>query len=348
MAPHNQVLRTKTCEVCGVRKHGENFFLCDGCEVVWYCSNEHQESHRSSHEKLCKTIQDCKQDVREEDDRLQQSHGASVFLPPGTLRDRISTNPAFDNWSITFTIIGFLQQELIDALIQIPTTEAHHVALHHCQTMNLLEPQQVYWTNHLGVMLRLGQEQECYDLLKWSQINNAMAWLQSTVMNTQVEHADPLEMACSYTEGMSASGDFGQLSCLLLLHMRRLNDLMTLKRAAESLPQHLPQELVDMVKTNAVGAPLRGRRDILEREEHSQEMELLKKSMEGIYLFAQQRDPFFWGQFLHPNGKKHPTHNLHAEEVEMSIKFIRPLWEDTPIAFEFIQSLEDKTMKWAS
>ncbi|KAI1780914.1 hypothetical protein F4818DRAFT_451187 [Hypoxylon cercidicola] len=348
MSYTNLNLRTQSCEVCGITKHSKNLVLCEGCQVVWYCSSEHQESHLITHERACEWIKDSRKILENRDASLQQWSGISVFSELDVIVAEIAKDP--DSWD-GLGVTG--QFPFVDALTQISTIEAYETALFHCQRMNLFEPRAyLYYILYLGVILRLGREQECYNFLKLWEVNykghredpflvRKDADPFQMAASNDTKEADPFEMAASFIdtpEDLDLYPDFGQLVCFQLLNIRRLMDLQTLQVASESLPKYLPRELVDMTKARVVGPSLSSRRDILECEDYSERIELMWESIKKCHRITRLYSESVWSEFLLYG----PTNSTAAMtlDIELARKFVRPLMEEIPIALDIIRHLE--------
>lgn len=87
---------------------------------------------------------------------------------------------------------------------------------------SLLDMLEVHVTFRLGVALRLGQEQECYDLLK--RFKTDEEWIHGHGF-PPAKPTDPL----AHLRDNRLGPELGQLFCAQLLHIRRLIDLQTFK-----------------------------------------------------------------------------------------------------------------------
>ncbi|KLU82755.1 hypothetical protein MAPG_01824 [Magnaporthiopsis poae ATCC 64411] len=178
---------------CAVCSSSSGLLRCGGCLVVHYCSREHQMDHRQDHKASCTTIAKTRQALQDEEAKLR-ARPDDMFMPT----DVFSTSAGYF-WS-TVETRDYMRSRFAaaDALLKINNVDAVKTALDHFTDMLRL-----CRTDNLGVrdiipflMLRLGQEQECYTFLKWWATDGAD--LNYDVGNTGSPHlsirgADPFE-----------------------------------------------------------------------------------------------------------------------------------------------------------
>lgn len=167
------------CPVC----HSKDKLLrCQGCKAVPYCGRQHQESHRKEHKSVCNAVKKARTKLENEERKLRAMPGDMVsecakferisdslqLTPPGAT---IFEDNAGHFWGIHETRHYMRSRYgLVEALLKIkgqwhPVEEAHdHIRdlLRLCRGDNMgvrsiLPP----------LKLRLGKDQECYDVIKF-------------------------------------------------------------------------------------------------------------------------------------------------------------------------------------
>lgn len=127
---------------------------CRGCTVERYCSPSHQQHHYSDYKKICDKI---------------KTISTKVSKEKSNVRGLFSTEVG-DFWGVTETRPYIRAcSELADIILSVNTHNAARSALDHFMDMLRL-----CRADNLGVrstvpflFLRLGEQQKCYDFVKW-------------------------------------------------------------------------------------------------------------------------------------------------------------------------------------
>ncbi|KAI6092943.1 hypothetical protein F4821DRAFT_277970 [Hypoxylon rubiginosum] len=351
-------LRTESCEACGICKHTAELSLCNGCKVVWYCSSEHQQDHLTSHEPLCSRVQECQKLLEAEDSKLKDDLGVSVFDSPDVIIGHLCPPEVTDRdhppeirtrkWNRFPSLLSVERpiEDLVDALIQISTTEAHEAALHLCRSRYLLVPAWIdYTTRAMMVLLRLGREQECYDLLEWRRVNATPYW-NRVIPPIDTTDSDPFEVTRNFPE-RSFNGKEELFLILQLLNIRRLVELHALQYTGDLLPNRLPPELISMIKGDGISPLVRRSKGLktLESNDHSEGIEFLWRRIRDIHFYVREHGHItsglakglIWTEFRYPNYWYPRRGSRHNPKVE---RYILALWAETSIAFEVLADLE--------
>ncbi|VUC37584.1 unnamed protein product [Clonostachys rosea] len=202
---------------CAICPQKSGLLLCSGCKVVDYCGTEHQTTHRPKHKTDCRAIKVAREKMEREKDALQRAeifgHGPS---------DDVFTTSVGRFWGIIETRDYMRARcDAAHALLKIDTKRAVEGALDHFNDMIRL-----CRNDNLGVrdiiphlMLRLGQDQECYNFLKWWATTDK-PWDISTPY-LRIGRANPCERNLFSSKEMSLS----HLVALTLLKLRLYMDL---------------------------------------------------------------------------------------------------------------------------
>ncbi|KAI1395491.1 hypothetical protein F4819DRAFT_492450 [Hypoxylon fuscum] len=266
MATSSPPLTTHFCELC---KSRQNLSRCSLCNVVWYCSRDHQMAHRSVHEQHCNSIEQNKahtdavrRNLNHHDFDLVSIHlmfhQTDGFVPiggfvPGTFCTESNETRAY----------LVQRNKLVEALLKVQTTEAVETALSHMMEMFRLS----FRSNSLSLrgripalLLQLGREQECYDFLKRWQYGSEVYDERDRVPKI-VKNADIFEPASQVM-----TSNLGVLIATTLLKVKLIIDLHFLHSTRNPLllPCTLPQELFDLIRSNGVGQAIKSRRCLID------------------------------------------------------------------------------------
>ncbi|KAJ5888353.1 hypothetical protein N7495_008394 [Penicillium taxi] len=149
----------RECQIC---REKAQLLTCGGCKVVFYCGTAHQTADRSNHKKACNAIKKSRGHLEREEAALRSAdtfNSGNVF---NVGRGKF--------WGI-FETRDYMRARHAAAtnLLGIHTELAVQCALDHFIDMLHLSH-----NDNMGVrdivpdlFLRLGQEQKCYDFIKW-------------------------------------------------------------------------------------------------------------------------------------------------------------------------------------
>ncbi|KIW62237.1 hypothetical protein PV04_10432 [Phialophora macrospora] len=136
---------------------------CMGCQVVRYCSREHQVQHRQDHKSVCNKIKRYRSTVDREDHAIRNA--TPDFMTPA---NAFETNVGHF-WS-TLNTRDYMRArfELADTIRRLGTLDGVTEALDHMRDMLRLCRSDNMGIRHLvpAMMLQLDQDGECYDFVK--------------------------------------------------------------------------------------------------------------------------------------------------------------------------------------
>ncbi|KAI0181579.1 hypothetical protein GGR52DRAFT_583995 [Hypoxylon sp. FL1284] len=336
-------LQGSSCLDCGVCKLESDLLLCDDCKVVWYCSSEHKDRHWRIHKESCRSIMDQTSKLVGKDDTLKDKFGVSISLPPDEFRTIMSTANA-SGMTDELRRWMWIADSLVGSLLRIPTVKAHEAALRYLRYLVWIRPKMIEndgLTPLIGVLLRLGREEECYDLLSW-KLNVQDEYYKDPLapLDTIARNTDPfLVAAFSCAEDSRTHAE--HLIILQLLNIRRLIDLHSLRVVGESLSEDLSlsQCLVDTIKARTVGPSLSKRWDIIEHADLSEKIEYMVECIRGCHSVTRELyGDLIWCYVLYPEMILEADDMYHI--YRNAYYHIWPFWRELPIAFDIIRHLE--------
>ncbi|EDN02810.1 predicted protein [Histoplasma mississippiense (nom. inval.)] len=160
-------LTEKTCGLC---KTQGNTLRCSRCQVVYYCSREHQAEHLNAHKKSCSQVRKSRDALAAEEQKLRD-------MPADVLFAGDAFNTCVGHfWGVIETRPYMrARSALIHALMVVESRESVQMQMEHARDMlRLCRGDNVGIRVAVpGALLQLGRDQECYDFVKCSAVDSA-------------------------------------------------------------------------------------------------------------------------------------------------------------------------------
>lgn len=316
-----------------------NLSRCTSCKVVLYCSREHQTSDWTFHKKFCTRVKKA-QAILDKEEATLRAH-------PGN--DLVERNPFETCVAYFWAYHGTrpyvcARYAVVDALSLINTRAAVQTALDHALDMfRLCEGVDIQVQFVLSTLLRVGQDQECYDLCK--------VWVNTSPLNvTNIEQTSP---PYAYLKGedvfepasvlLSKKMDPPLAAAFTLLKIRLLLDLQTLRRATREVGTRLPREILDNILQFSVGSIVGRNRRILEQADHTPRIQNLKVQVKRFFDYVHKTNSDFWPALLRL-GLLRTQKLIHPPSgdwgrFQIKTQYYYTAWAETPGAIEVIKSL---------
>ncbi|KIW97847.1 uncharacterized protein Z519_01431 [Cladophialophora bantiana CBS 173.52] len=225
---------------------------CTGCQVVRYCSREHQVQHRQEHKSICNKIKKSRT-------KLNKEEHAVRYAEP----DYMTPSNAFEThvgyfWGLLNTRNYMRARfDLADTVRRLGTLDGVSEGLDHMWDMLRL-----CRADNMGVrdlippmMLRLDQDQECYDFIKSYATDGERGDYDQDNMNSPfltVKDANLLEEV-GY---LNQLGHVQHISAVMLLKLKLLIDIINIKLARKVSATRLPPGLWKRVEFHVVRSPI--------------------------------------------------------------------------------------------
>ncbi|OHE90535.1 MYND finger [Colletotrichum orchidophilum] len=257
-------LPPRHCAVCHVR---DKISRCTGCQVVYYCGRAHQAADRKRHKVACKEIERMVE--------LYESIDISIRIglgPGDDLETALRLSPD-DMETMTYLRA---QHTYSQALLLESTIDAVEISLD--EQWSVLE---VDMHDKLRVrdymphlMIRLGQDQEAYDFIKWWTLATDERiryhdWDDPTAPRMNLTGEDAFEPVDDLVKRKKL---FGHKNAVLLIKIRLYLDLRDICNADRALRRGnksgmFPSEVIDNIKRHNVRSGIvRARRDLVEND----------------------------------------------------------------------------------
>ncbi|KAJ5414190.1 hypothetical protein N7509_000817 [Penicillium cosmopolitanum] len=318
-----------SCAVCGKK---QSLLLCSACRVIHYCSSDHQIKHRPGHKAACNTIKKAKQLVETEEARLRKTElDCAVALSFATYKYAKSLYTA--------------RALLFQALTSIDTKASLQAQLDDLHRLFLLGPHHVLFARYYlpALMIRLGKDQECYDLIKWFRAAIDIPdedWATETSLGVTVKDADPFQ------PDRIAIGGQSELDLKIhqaLVKVRLCLDVEALHSLSEAIKPYVLQTSIIASKP-----------EIVEANDHKADgtalIGILLVQLSFLMLMVHSENPHFWAALTSPSALDYSKQRLQMdscidkswksnspEMAEALVKMNIDAWLSTPRALDFVR-----------
>jgi hypothetical protein len=242
---------------CCVCKTEQGLSRCVGCDVVFYCGRDHQTAHWSKHKMPCKQIKTTKNKLEAEIKALNAKPSTSKFKEKsfensiGHFRDIADTRTYM---RVRHSHVGALQE--------IKNRTAVQTALGH-----LLDMLRLNRKDNMGVRdliptlyIRLDQDQECYDFLKWwlTNPNKLDDWENDddddddSFLN--IKNADALENPAGFGR---INHSLAHYAMLYLLKLRMVLNIVAIELVNKHTESKCPPQLLEQVHSHITSSTLK-------------------------------------------------------------------------------------------
>jgi len=318
-----------------------NLSRCAACKVVFYCSREHQASHRPEHKPFCTIVKKAQAELDQEEAALR-AHPGDAWTRPNPFETGVG-----HFWGILATRDYMrTRNSLAHALFLINTRAAVQKTLDH-----VLDLLRLCRSDNMGVRdlppslyLRLGRDQECYDYCKWwvtTALRRDYDWGNTDLPYLDLKGEDAFESVSVF---VNDKVDLTVPTGVMLLKIRLLIDLQTLRRATREVGPRLPRELVDKIlQYSATTSIVRDGRNIREQANHTPRIEDLKKQIRTLYEHVRQANKHFWPALLNPDYHLTQQPMILSKgsvgDMQVKLQYCYNAWMQTPGAIGVIQDL---------
>lgn len=233
---------------------------------------------------------------------------------------------------------------LSEALLEIQTLSAVNAATEHIRDMLRL-----CRSDNMGVrdkysacLLRLGQDQECYDVIKWwatTGNSSTYDWGNESLPYLDIVDADVFE---SPTYMCSEFPDLSHLVCTTLLKIKLWKDLGAVG-SATFLEKRLPRELVDRIKYFVPRSDILRKNGIITTS--GQRLELISRletQVDMLFKATAKNNRHFWPALINPGThmQARPETYSHGDVTQMQVvlMYCYQSWVETDGAIQVIEA----------
>ena len=237
---------------------------------------------------------------------------------------------------------------LIEAFRKIPTLDAVQSSLEHALDIHRLNRSDNMGVRSLvpALFLRLDQDQECYDYVKWWQTigqESDYDWGDMSLPFLNIKNAnafEPVEYICSKWP------DLSHVAAIALLRIRLLLDLQSMQNCA-MLESQVPADIVSNIERFVPRSNiLSSQKKPMSREDCDLHIIKLTSQVNLLYKTVNTTNKFFWPALLNPG--HHLTARPEAysqgstEEMQLFLQYSIDAWKETPGALEMIKEKSGK------
>ncbi|KAI4604954.1 hypothetical protein J4E80_010785 [Alternaria sp. BMP 0032] len=324
-----------------------NLSRCSACRVVYYCSPEHQAADRPTHKKFCKRIQKATF-VLEKEEAALKAHKAKKGSPNpfNTKTDDVWQNEVARKYMLS-------GKEVVLEMIRINTKTALEKALDIIDALTKMS-----YKDPMGLrcitpflLIRLGQDQECYSLCEWWVIEGNHSnydWRNPVVMqNHMKEDSNVFDSVKRFTKvrdyrykvhryNPPSVSDLSHLVAVTLVKIRARWGLLATRNCKVVTFQ-------DHVCTNLVWNNPKIK--IRELEDCIPLINELEVHITELYLAVDGMNPHFWPALLNPGDHLTAVPNQvywgSEGEMQKTLQECYNAWAETEGAIGLIRELSD-------
>ncbi|KAL9626387.1 MAG: hypothetical protein Q9204_007348, partial [Flavoplaca sp. TL-2023a] len=331
---------------------------CKICKVALYCSENHRDMDEGSHRPSCERVHKAKRYLKDEqsDFRLTAGHNNDND-DDETDDDTDDDDFSYPAHLLAYDVNSYLNVPIyveaacqhIEALIQVKTVGSLELAAEKAREMFRCFPSDPMdlRSDLPAVYLRLGRDQEAYNLVKWWQLNKLsdveIHKSYPVVPYLDTEDADVFEWPSEIIGAIDGNSSLVNMFCVTLLKIKLLFDIKTL-RGGRMLLLQLPPELVTMVEayippfTDVV----RNNHQILTMKDHTEPIADLTDQIKTCFEAVEKANVHLWPSLvnleLRPGGSRHSPSN-DKRTVDFVMDRCYDSWVETPGAIDVIRVL---------
>lgn len=341
MSLPNPGLTPRRCEVC---RQQDSLLRCTGCLAVYYCSRDHQLSHRRQHKKGCVAVKRAREDLALEEAALRASPykhfetGVGHFWAISLTRTYMQAR-----FRLAYTLLDYFGS--LDGRIEVLGTVLEHkldlLRLSRSDGMDVRE-------SVPKLFISLGRDQEAYDFLNYYcviQRDPSHGYFTTEEPLLKFKNADVTEALAPYWIDPS----YFELSlavALLLVKLRLLLDLRAIQNASRALTGTVLPEIIDIIRTKLVRSVLATRPDLLRGglQDTARLISKLKYQIVNLYVAIDDHNRHFWWLMFNEGAasaafKPEAVEFGSSEEACVSIGDNYIAWFGTPGAIDSMKAL---------
>lgn len=327
---------------CGTCKTEQDLVRCQGCQVVFYCSRDHQTSDWPQHGPTCETIKKTRNKVAAEVDHLNALPDSREF------REKPFENSVGHFWGIANTC-DYMQARYdhVEELLKIKNRTAVQTALDHLLDMLRLNRGDNMCVQYFipALYLRLGREQACYDFIKWwrtsaTDDNHDLDDLDLPYLDIENANAfEPLQVLTMNDAGLP------HRAMLCLLKWRLGWDLTALENASIAAGDKVPAELLDAIRSHMLNPAAHNnialKRDVENGRDIDGHLDRLEQQVNYLFNILQYFNEHYWGAVVEPGSHltaRPPHYSLgDVSEMQLALAQTYDAWAETPGAIEWVK-----------
>ncbi|KAL4862169.1 hypothetical protein BDV12DRAFT_49041 [Aspergillus spectabilis] len=326
---------------CGLCGKSEDLLRCTGCQAMFYCSRDHQVADRDAHKAACKKVARKRKESQFEETKIRNTPGGDPF----------SWGNAFETgvgrfWSILETR-DYMRARFAwaSALGDLGTRTGVEEQLAHFMDMLRLCRGDNMGIRSLvpALMLRLNQDQECYDFAKWWFTMGSEGdydWGNMDLPYLSIKGADVFEEVKFFTGRFP---DLAQLVAVTLLKIKLVLDLEALQKSTHTAGSKVPREVLDDIRSHVPRSPvISNNRELVQSDDHKGTIKTLREQIRQLYQAVARTNEHYWKLLL--SGKEPQLPSAFSkgsiEEAQLSFSYTIDAWYELPAAIDFIRTLQ--------
>ncbi|PWY93099.1 hypothetical protein BO94DRAFT_532868 [Aspergillus sclerotioniger CBS 115572] len=328
------------CGHCGQTK---NLRRCSGCQLMFYCSKDHQKAQHSAHKTACHAVSRARVFHNRAAAPIIHTCGGPVTLTsiPQVVRDN---REVFQGWMHDYLFSKYLLTEVMD---KINTRHAVQERLD-----LLLSLVHVFRADEVGtrwkipaLLIRLKRDQESYDFMKWfclakkpdpiDEMNPALPFLD-------LKNADALENVTPFITDWEVTPLVERVHTMLaltLLKVRLVLDLRMVETVGTAIGGAILPEILIHIQAHVVESSVISKdRALLARWDHAATITELEKQIRVLMETVQRFNQHLWSTLADGQSPMAIVYTSGSpEEAASIVTQCHAAWSESPGAIAFIK-----------
>ncbi|CAI7606305.1 unnamed protein product [Penicillium glandicola] len=292
---------------------------------MMYCGVELQSAHRQEHKSACSAIRRCRIVMEKEEQTLRDhpddnfTHGIGNFWKILKTRPYMRSRAVLCNTMTAVKTVQSLQAQL-DILME---------NLRLCRGDNMGSRDVIP-----GVMIRLHQDQECYDFLKWwatTGQKHDYDWGNTTLPYLDIKNANPLEPVDMFC------GNLIDLSHIVAVTLVKVKVLLVFVANMESFDE-ITREIL---RSRRQRSTIARNPNIADCDNGPLEIVKLKAQIRALYKDVCKLNRHFWPALVNPGEHLEAKSMIFSigsvEQMQVALNLTYEAWYETPGAVGIIE-----------
>lgn len=324
---------------------------CSRCGIMEYCSNEHLTAHVGKHMSACAAVAYAKEVLSEEETKLRNAV------------DPLDPFECYygEFWNVETTRPFMLaRMDLVKTLRRLRTRESVRQQLLHIRAMLDISANDDIMARIAApaLLLRMDEDQECYDLLKsWRLTGKACdyQWSGLGLGALKTSHEDSYsgdifeaaDYMCDHDPSLNDGTVLEHSVAMTLLKVKVLIDLGMLQKATifdnTDVARRLPREVLDQIRSFLPqSTAVTGNRHVMELRDYTGLVSDLTHQIDCLYSVVKRMSDRFWPVMLdhydHFEGRFRVHDRIGAAECPGGLRNSYDSWIETPGALDYLRA----------
>ncbi|KAK1147194.1 hypothetical protein N8T08_001933 [Aspergillus melleus] len=331
---------------CGLCNRLASPYVCETCQLVSYCSQEHMQEHKHAHQRVCCRIDD----IRLEAERYQLRDEDGNVIRPQDLDTTQDEGWRYRSENLEYTTSHML---LIQEIEQLNTRRALETRLGlMLKTGHLYRNDAENAMDILCLHFRLGRHTEFYNLVKTHTTKSPASALSTFgtgyTFQDWLKTIDETSDLFEDVQWLISSDHHVDIVLLvMLLKIDMLFDLIAAETATDTVGSRVPREILDHIVSFAVTTSAIADSPKFLSLDHTEQIETLRHQIKELYTAISRRKFNVWNSVIKYEksgwGDGCPEHIDFPSGCQSTFRcgphYALDFWHERPWALKYISNL---------